>query len=138
MNTQKSTIFIAIITLSFSLTKAFEVQKICNGDSAPFRVSCRSNTGVSIESVLVQFKSKQVISQECENLISYNITENTRSFQNMCNRASDRSMCILDQGYVLSLFQMFDVSADIYSIPIRLLITYDCLGKILKNLKRLS
>lgn len=130
MATQKYTLFFVMITLSFSLAKANEVQKICKNDIAPYRVSCRSSTGVSIESVTVQFKSKEIINNECENLIYYNITENVRSFQNMCNREPDRSMCILDQGYVKSLFQVFDVPSDIYPIPIRLLITYDCLGKI--------
>ncbi|RNA07647.1 hypothetical protein BpHYR1_047094 [Brachionus plicatilis] len=127
MKTHQDALFIVMITLLFSFSKGTEVQKICRDDTAPFRLSCISNTGVSIQSVSVQFTSNNTINKECETLIFYNITENTRPFQDMCNRASDRSMCILDQGYVISLFQPSSVPPNIYMIPIRLLFIYDCL-----------
>lgn len=129
MNAQQITLLIAVISVLFYSSRGIEIQKICKDDTAPFKLSCRSNTGVSIQSVSVQFTSSYTVNKECETLIFYNITENTRPFQDTCNRASDRSICILDQGYVKSLFQPFTVSSDIYPLPIRLLFVYDCLGK---------
>ncbi|CAF1011034.1 unnamed protein product [Brachionus calyciflorus] len=103
-----------------------EVQKICNGDQEPYRLSCKTKTGVSVQSVNILFTRKDVYGKECESLVVYNITEPTQPLQSICNRAKDRSFCIIDKGVVDKWFQVYSLSNEIHPIPVRVQIRYSC------------